>query len=494
MYFNYGKSKQGLLALLLIVSSLLPVKMAWAIAPSITSISPASGRAGSPITITGTGFATSASKNYAIFSGNALQVPTVATAKSLTLTVPDNAQSGPITVISNSVASNPSKANFTVIPEIIGFSPSSLYAGQLLNITGYSFSPTLSNNTVTFSGNVTAVPVSSTTSSLSVIVPMGAQSGPISVSTAGNASQASTNSLTIACSADQIQSMLDSGSTPLNVYNTCGQSTSNLYGRNYGGGIIAYLNPVDGSGLVAAPIDYYYAMWGAYNVKVQGTQSGIGTGKSNTDIILNIAGTPGVGQTYAAYLSKTQNYNNYTDWFLPSIDELTQIVTNLKLVWEVPLKQTGAGCVYQEGHFVPYLVSGYQSSTVPQVKGWADRFESLNYECGMSSQPNVLVRNYPSAVRLARYFSNTSELKITAFSPSQQIVGGSLTITGTGFSPNASQNIVQFSGGAVTIPVSASATKLKVQIPAGAESGAISVFSNGVQSKPSSQSLTIETH
>ena len=111
MYFNYGKSKQGLLALLLIVSSLLPVKMAWAIAPSITSISPASGRAGSPITITGTGFATSASKNYAIFSGNALQVPTVATAKSLTLTVPDNAQSGPITVISNSVASNPSKAN-----------------------------------------------------------------------------------------------------------------------------------------------------------------------------------------------------------------------------------------------------------------------------------------------------------------------------------------------------------------------------------------------
>lgn len=55
---------------------------------------------------------------------------------------------------------------------------------------------------------------------------------------------------------------------------------------------------------------------------------------------------------------------------------------------------------------------------------------------------------------------------IQTFNPTQGVVGGNVTITGTGFSPTASANTVMFDTVAAT-PTSATQTQLIVKIPAG---------------------------
>jgi hypothetical protein len=57
------------------------------------------------------------------------------------------------------------------------------------------------------------------------------------------------------------------------------------------------------------------------------TSTDIGTGKANTDAIIAAQGTG----TYAAALCRNLNLGGYTDWFLPSRDELKLMYVNLKL-------------------------------------------------------------------------------------------------------------------------------------------------------------------
>lgn len=59
-------------------------------------------------------------------------------------------------------------------------------------------------------------------------------------------------------------------------------------------------------------------------------QTQIGTGLSNTQNIVNVFGQS--GSNYAANYCYSFNYNGYSNWFLPSRDELTLIYKNLMLV------------------------------------------------------------------------------------------------------------------------------------------------------------------
>ena len=72
------------------------------------------------------------------------------------------------------------------------------------------------------------------------------------------------------------------------------------------------------------------ALWGAYEVDVTGTETGIGTGKRNTEIILEYLKE--TGETgMAAQLCDELTVNGFSDWFLPSLDELNLIYENLFL-------------------------------------------------------------------------------------------------------------------------------------------------------------------
>lgn len=98
-------------------------------------------------------------------------------------------------------------------------------------------------------------------------------------------------------------------------------------GTEYGGGIIAYLgNEGDFvNGMIVAPVDASTTnhKWGCWGTLI-GTLPDMGTGSINTDAIVGGCSEEGI----AAKICNDLSLNGYTDWFLPSRDELTEIRLN----------------------------------------------------------------------------------------------------------------------------------------------------------------------
>jgi len=100
-------------------------------------------------------------------------------------------------------------------------------------------------------------------------------------------------------------------------------------GENINGGFVFYIDGTDLHGLVCAPTDQSTgAIWGCIGTLITGADGiAVGTGNQNTIDIVNGCSTAGI----AARLCNDLDLNGYTDWFLPSIDELGLMYTNLYL-------------------------------------------------------------------------------------------------------------------------------------------------------------------
>ena len=108
------------------------------------------------------------------------------------------------------------------------------------------------------------------------------------------------------------------------------KETQLAVGTYYQGGIIAYLDNTKQHGLIAAPEDQSTGIqWynGSY-IDTGATGTIIGAGKSNTTAIVQAQGL-GV---YAAKLCDDLVLNGYSDWFLPSKDELNMLYQNRDLI------------------------------------------------------------------------------------------------------------------------------------------------------------------
>ncbi|MCL1826670.1 MAG: leucine-rich repeat protein [Candidatus Cloacimonetes bacterium] len=93
------------------------------------------------------------------------------------------------------------------------------------------------------------------------------------------------------------------------------------------GGLVFYDKGSESNGwryLEAAPASSETKKeWGPYK-SINGTSTGIGTGKQNTDIIVKA-----LGKGYAAGFCAELSINGFKDWFLPSKDELNLMYQNL---------------------------------------------------------------------------------------------------------------------------------------------------------------------
>jgi hypothetical protein len=99
-------------------------------------------------------------------------------------------------------------------------------------------------------------------------------------------------------------------------------------GDTHQGGIIFYLDG-NGGGLIAAPSDQAdstdYVPWGCQFGALIGTGTAIGTGAQNTIDIE--AGCNDIGT--AADICANLTLGGYSDWFLPSKDELIEMYLNI---------------------------------------------------------------------------------------------------------------------------------------------------------------------
>jgi len=91
------------------------------------------------------------------------------------------------------------------------------------------------------------------------------------------------------------------------------------------GGIIFQINE-DGTGLVAAMEDLGQFEWGCYGTTLSGADGqAIGTGYQNTlDIVSGCSETPIAASEALAYESE-----GYSDWYLPSFDELIEMYNSI---------------------------------------------------------------------------------------------------------------------------------------------------------------------
>ncbi|MGG9962787.1 hypothetical protein [Ferruginibacter sp. SUN106] len=163
--------------------------------------------------------------------------------------------------------------------------------------------------------------------------------------------------------------------------------TSVDIGTTFQGGILAYiLMPADPGydpqvqhGLIVAPTDQGNTIsWdNGLRHSTGATGTAIGTGDANTTKII---ATEGAGN-YAARLCYDLVLNGYSDWYLPSKDELIKLYINQARI----------------GAFFPYHYWSSSESSASYFDAWTLRFDGAN-------NPAILNKNYALIVRAIRSY------------------------------------------------------------------------------------------
>jgi hypothetical protein len=107
-------------------------------------------------------------------------------------------------------------------------------------------------------------------------------------------------------------------------------------GQNYQGGVIAYIFTPGDPGFVSGQTHGLIVsggnlstgiQWGCSGFSISGTNVSLGTGQSNTALIIN-----NCGSTNAASICNDFISNGYSDWYLPSREELNKIFLNRAVI------------------------------------------------------------------------------------------------------------------------------------------------------------------
>lgn len=185
--FSKIRSQLGVIALAILSSCSSNSDPEPPALPQVSAISPTSGLINTAVIITGTNFSAVLAENKVTFNGKEAVI-TDASETQLTVTVPMDAETGPVFVkVKDQGAAN--RPVFTVespTPEVIKLSPAFGLTNTPVVISGANFSTVLSENKVSFNGK-DAVITAATPAQLTVTVPLLSVTGPVIVTVKGKA-------------------------------------------------------------------------------------------------------------------------------------------------------------------------------------------------------------------------------------------------------------------------------------------------------------------
>ena len=157
------------------------------------------------------------------------------------------------------------------------------------------------------------------------------------------------------------------------------------------GGIIFLINPVSGNWkyMEAAPANTEkVTFWASENFPTKDINNmrAVGTGKSNASYIMRMAVDRGGGFDWAAEVCDSLAVNGYSDWFLPSRDELHQMYGNLHRRGLGGFKaenywSSTAGSDNGEGAWIQNFTDGSQNGDLhwrePTVRAYRNRVRAI---------------------------------------------------------------------------------------------------------------------
>jgi hypothetical protein len=275
-------------------------------------------------------------------------------------------------------------------------------------LTGTILKSTVTGSSLTSVGTIASLTTGAITNSGKVIVGASSAASPSAVLEASSTTQgflpprmsyyqrtqiaSPIAGLTIWCSncgASGEMQVFNGGAWTNMIGGTAAGTISLSIGDNYQGGKVAYIfvngdpgyDPNTQHGIIAATSDQSDQLirikWdkGTYTI-TGGTGTAIGTGLSNTNKIITSQGEPAI--IYAAGLARAYKGGGYTDWYLPSKDELEKLSYNKEII----------------GGFVNYYY--WSSSEFDQSKAWFQTF--------FSGRQSTSVKGEPAIVRAVRSF------------------------------------------------------------------------------------------
>lgn len=164
-----------------------------ATSPVVSSFSPASGKVGAAVTITGSNFGSSPTVK---FNGVLASSPVVTGGTSIVVNVPTGATTGSISVEVTGETTGVSTTSFTVLaPSITTLSPEAGLVGNTVTISGLNLATATSVTFTGASGAIVTTPSAATDTSITVTVPAGTINGNVTVTTVSGSSSARFRSL-----------------------------------------------------------------------------------------------------------------------------------------------------------------------------------------------------------------------------------------------------------------------------------------------------------
>jgi M6 family metalloprotease-like protein/uncharacterized repeat protein (TIGR02543 family) len=390
-------------------------------APTISSFTPASGTVGTTVTITGSNLSSATSVT---FNGVAASVVTLTSATSLTATVPAGATSGSISVTTagGKVTSIGSYTVIYLLPTVTVLAPTSGIVGAAVSLTGTNLTTATS---VAFNGvPVTAFTVVSATQ-LTTMVPAGASTGKVTVTTLGGTANSS------------------------GTFTVIGPPT------------ITSFTPV--SGLVGSKVTLTgTTLGGATSVKFNGVAATTVTLTSATSLsaTVPVGATTGIISVTTAAGTGTSTGVYTVTLPVPTVTVLapTSGIVGAAVTLTGTNLTTATSVAFNGVPVAAFTVVSATQLTTAVPAG--------------ASTGKITVTTLGGTATSSGTFTVIGPPTITSFTPVSGLVGSNVTLTGTNLGGATS---VKFNGVAATVVTLTSATSLSATVPVGATTGIISV-------------------